>query len=140
MQKDLLMDRKRSIGMAAEELSIPTHVIRFWETQFPQIKPEIGKGSRRYYLTKDIETIKKIKYFLHERGYTIKGLQNLLSSNKEILKQSLEDIKNVKYTVNGEVISAGNPEISIDDMQKLNEFAKKARDIVVRIDKLIMED
>ena len=44
-----IIDKKRSIGNAAKEVGIKTHVIRFWESKFPQIKPKIGKGSRRYY-------------------------------------------------------------------------------------------
>lgn len=68
--------------MAAKELGIQEHVIRFWETQFPNIiTPTIGAGSRRYYYDRDIEILLKIKKYLYEDGYTIKGLQNLLSRN-----------------------------------------------------------
>ena len=77
------IDKKRSIGHAAKELDIGTHVIRFWETKFDQIKPKIGKGGRRYYFGEDIEILKKIKTFLYEEGYTITGLQKLLKQRKK---------------------------------------------------------
>jgi len=80
---DKKIDKKKSIGDVAEELGVQTHVIRFWESKFPQIKPIIGKGSRRYYLEKDVDVLKKIKSFLYEEGYTITGLQNLLRKRKK---------------------------------------------------------
>ena len=77
------IDKKKSIGQVAEELGVRTHVIRFWESKFPQIKPEIGRGSRRYYFKKDVEILKKIQTFLYEEGYTIVGLQKLLKQRKK---------------------------------------------------------
>ena len=82
------IDKKRSIGEVAKELDIPVHVIRFWEEQFPQIKPVIGKGKRRYFFDKHIQVIKRIKYFLYEEGYTIKGLKKMLKSNGILVKQT----------------------------------------------------
>ena len=79
---DLNADRKRSIGDVAKELKVETHVIRFWEEKFPQIKPEIGAGKRRYYYNKQLKVLKKIKQFLYEEGYTIAGLQKLLKKRK----------------------------------------------------------
>lgn len=79
---DLGIDRKRSIGEVAKELKVETHIIRFWEEKFPQIKPEIGAGKRRYYYNKQVKVLKKIKKFLYEDGYTIAGLQKLLKKRK----------------------------------------------------------
>ncbi len=83
LSDDFGFDRKRSIGEVAEELGVETHVIRFWEEQFPQIRPETGKGGRRYYYNKQIKIVKNIKKFLHEDGYTIAGLQKLLKKRKQ---------------------------------------------------------
>jgi DNA-binding transcriptional MerR regulator len=77
------VDRKRSIGDVAKELNIEAYIIRFWETKFPQIKPEIGKGARRYYYNKHIKILKRIRKFLYEDGYTISGLQKLLKKRKQ---------------------------------------------------------
>lgn len=83
LSEDFGVDRKRSIGEIADELGVETHVIRFWEEQFPQIKPETGRGGRRYYYNKQIKVLKRIKKFLHEDGYTIAGLQKLLKKRKK---------------------------------------------------------
>jgi DNA-binding transcriptional MerR regulator len=78
-----IIDKKKSIGAAAKELDVRTHVIRFWESKFPQIKPEIGKGDRRYYFDDQMEVLKKIKNLLHNEGYTVAGLQKLLTRRKK---------------------------------------------------------
>ena len=68
----------RTIAEVAEELSVATHVLRFWETKFPQIKPMKAAGGRRYYRPDDVEIVKIIKDFLYNKRYTIEGVQKLL--------------------------------------------------------------
>lgn len=68
----------RTISEVADELDLPQHVLRFWETKFPDIKPMKRGGGRRYYRPDDIETLRRIRELLHDRGYTIKGAQKLL--------------------------------------------------------------
>ncbi len=82
LSDELGVDRKRSIGDVAKELKVKTHVIRFWEENFPQIKPAIGSGQRRYYYNKQLKILKRIKKFLYEEGYTVAGLQKLLNKRK----------------------------------------------------------
>lgn len=84
-------DKRRSIGEVAKELGVEAHVIRFWESKFEQIKPEIGRGKRRYYRKKDIEILRKIKTSLYDQGYTIAGLQKLIK-NKQNRHQQKPDI------------------------------------------------
>ncbi len=67
----------RTIAEVAEELGVATHVLRFWETKFPQIKPMKAAGGRRYYRPDDVEIVKLIKDFLYEKRYTIEGVQKL---------------------------------------------------------------
>ncbi|HVW55881.1 MAG TPA: MerR family transcriptional regulator [Rhizobiaceae bacterium] len=74
-------DAFRTISEVAEELDLPQHVLRFWETRFNQIKPMKRGGGRRYYRPLDVELIKGIKYMLYDQGYTIKGVQKLLREN-----------------------------------------------------------
>jgi len=74
-------DAFRTISEVAEELDLPQHVLRFWETRFSQIKPMKRGGGRRYYRPQDVELIKGIRYMLYEQGYTIKGVQKLLREN-----------------------------------------------------------
>ncbi len=63
----------RTISEVSEELDVPTHVLRFWESRFPQVKPQRMRGGRRYYRPADVDTLKKIKTLLYSQGYTIKG-------------------------------------------------------------------
>ena len=65
--------------------SLPTHIIRFWETQFKQIKPKILNSNRRYYDEKNIDLLKKIKYLLKDQGMTINGVKKILD-NEDTLK------------------------------------------------------
>ena len=64
---------------------LPTHIIRFWETQFKQIKPKILNSNRRYYDEKTINLLKKVKFLLKEQGMTISGVKRILN-NKDPLK------------------------------------------------------
>ena len=68
----------RTISEVAEDLHIPQHVLRFWETKFPQLKPLKRGGGRRYYRPEDITLLRRIGDLLYTQGYTIKGVQRLL--------------------------------------------------------------
>ena len=68
----------RTISEVADELHIPQHVLRFWETKFPQVKPLKRGGGRRYYRPDDISLLRRISDLLYIQGYTIKGVQRLL--------------------------------------------------------------
>jgi DNA-binding transcriptional MerR regulator len=71
-------DAFRTISEVAEELDLPQHVLRFWETRFKQIKPMKRGGGRRYYRPEDVELLKGIRHLLYSEGYTIKGVQRIL--------------------------------------------------------------
>src|SRR5438445_4085700 len=68
----------RTISEVADDLHIPQHVLRFWETKFPQVKPLKRGGGRRYYRPDDIQLLRRISDLLYIQGYTIKGVQRLL--------------------------------------------------------------
>ena len=82
----------RTIAELAEELGVATHVLRFWETKFEQIKPMKRSGGRRYYRPDDVELIKTIKYYLYEKRYTIEGVQKLFKNKglKAILGEEIQ--------------------------------------------------
>ena len=67
----------RTIREVAEAMDLPQHVLRFWETRFPQIRPLKRAGGRRYYRPDDVEKLRLIRRLLYEEGYTIKGVQKL---------------------------------------------------------------
>ena len=68
----------RTISEVAEDLDVPSHVLRFWETKFNQIRPLKRGGGRRYYRPEDVELLRRIRQLLYRDGYTIKGVQRLL--------------------------------------------------------------
>jgi len=74
-------DAFRTISEVAEDLDLPQHVLRFWETRFTQIKPMKRGGGRRYYRPDDVDLLKGIRNLLYDQGYTIKGVQKLLKQN-----------------------------------------------------------
>jgi DNA-binding transcriptional MerR regulator len=78
MDKDI--GAYRTISEVAEDLDLPQHVLRFWETRFPQIKPMKRSGGRRYYRPLDVLLLKGIRHLLYGQGYTIKGVQRILTA------------------------------------------------------------
>ena len=75
--------------------ALPTHIIRFWETQFKQLKPKILNSNRRYYDEKNIDLLKKIKYLLKDQGMTINGVKKILD-NEDTLKLDEMADKSIK--------------------------------------------
>ncbi|MDB5560952.1 MAG: MerR family transcriptional regulator [Hyphomicrobiales bacterium] len=71
-------DAFRTISEAADELDLPQHVLRFWETRFSTIKPLKRGGGRRYYRPEDVLLLKGIRHLLYDQGFTIKGVQRIL--------------------------------------------------------------
>ncbi len=67
-----------TMSEVADDLEVPQHVLRFWETKFPQIRPMKRGGGRRYYRPEDIDLLRAIRDLLYEQGYTIKGVQKLM--------------------------------------------------------------
>lgn len=82
-------DAFRTISEVAEDLDIPQHVLRFWETRFTQIKPLKRGGGRRYYRRDDIDLLKGIRHLLYGEGYTIKGVQRILKEDGLRFVQSI---------------------------------------------------
>ena len=75
---DKAPDAFRTISEVADELDIPQHVLRFWESRFPQIKPMKRAGGRRYYRPDDVDLLRGIRHMLYGEGYTIRGVQRIL--------------------------------------------------------------
>ena len=100
----------RTIAEVADEIGVATHVLRFWETKFTQIQPMKRSGGRRYYRPDDVELIKKIKHYLHDRRYTIEGVQKLIKE-KGIKKLIGEEIQK-------DFFASKIPDVSVDNNSK----------------------
>lgn len=105
----------RTIAEVSDILNVPAHVLRFWETQFHQIKPLKKVGGRRYYSAEDIQLLTRIRDYLYTEKYTIKGVQKIL--RQPGLKQETEE----------QVVVAENIHISdfVDDVKSVRDILKK---------------
>ena len=85
----------RTISEVAKELDLPQHVLRFWESKFPQIKPMKRGGGRRYYRPEDLVMLRRIRDLLYNDGYTIKGVQKLLKENGGKIEEGASASSNI---------------------------------------------
>ncbi len=95
----------RTISEVAEELNVPQHVLRFWETRFIQIKPMKRGGGRRYYRPEDISLLTEIRSLLYDDGYTIKGVQKLFRDGgvkKQLSQRKLSTKEVIAKTISVE--------------------------------------
>ncbi len=102
----------RTISEVSKDLSLPQHVLRFWETKFVQIRPIKRGGGRRYYRPEDIKLLRGIKSLLYNDGYTIRGVQKVIKEigAKKIVENSIEnnfftETKNDNNEIKGNDIS-----------------------------------
>ena len=116
----------RTIAEVADELGVATHVLRFWETKFPQIKPMKRTGGRRYYRPDDVELVRKIKDLLYEKRYTIEGVQKFIKEKglkafmgEEIMKDFFEE-ETPQIKLSGEA-----REIILSTINELSEISKE---------------
>ena len=122
-------DAFRTISEAADELGLPQHVLRFWETRFTHLKPLKRGGGRRYYRPDDVLLLKGIRYLLYDQGFTIKGVQRILKDQgvrQVVAIGQAESLDGVEDVV--EVLSlpdaASNPALTDIDRKKLNDVLK----------------
>lgn len=102
IEEGLILDKSpsafRTISEVSDELDVPKHVLRFWESKFNQIKPMKLGGGRRYYRPEDMDLLRGIRGLLYDQGYTIRGVQRILKENgvryvKELLKSGAANVK-----------------------------------------------
>ena len=123
-------DAYKSIGEVAKILnlvnekkgSLNTHTIRFWEKEFKQIKPKIFSGKRRYYDQKNIETLRKIKFLLKEKGLTIKGVKKILNKKQTHMLDDSSDIRENK-------MNTESTKFVKDKLRKISKIVKELKNI-----------
>lgn len=103
-------DAFRTISEAAEELDLPQHVLRFWETRFNTIKPLKRGGGRRYYRPEDVMLLRGIRHLLYDQGFTIKGVQRILKD------------QGMRYVI---AVGEGKP---LEEILPMIEMAEEASD------------
>ena len=110
---DKAPDAFRTISEVADELDVPQHVLRFWETRFSQIKPMKRSGGRRYYRRDDVELLRGIRHLLYGQGYTIRGVQRILREQGIKAVQSFSGGISLRHPM--PVSEAEPSELEIDD-------------------------
>ena len=120
-------------------LDLPQHVLRFWETRFPQIRPLKRAGGRRYYRPDDIERLRLIKRLLYDEGYTIKGVQKLFKEQgvQALSAAALSPVESSTEAANaaepqarsakGPGVQETNSRLADDDLAALNEALAEIR-------------
>ena len=123
----------RTISEVSKDLSLPQHVLRFWETKFAQIKPIKRGGGRRYYRPEDVRLLKGIKSLLYNDGYTIRGVQKVIKENgtKKLLKSNDE---NKLFT---EIQKDNNEALLQSDITKYSLNETKRRKLINVLDDLM---
>ena len=107
----------RTISEVALQLNLPTHVLRFWETKFSQVRPLKRGGGRRYYRPNDVQILRHIQILLYEEGYTIKGVQKLMR-DKNFKKSNFVADKIEKSESENNSLEA-QIKITIDELEAL---------------------
>ena len=110
---DKAPDAFRTISEVADDLDIPQHVLRFWETRFTQIKPMKRSGGRRYYRPDDVDLLRGIRRLLYGEGYTIRGVQRILKEH---------GVKSVQGLVDG---SAAVPSFGAEPRERISMRATR---------------
>ncbi|MFN2472344.1 MAG: MerR family transcriptional regulator [Sphingomicrobium sp.] len=80
---DKAPDAFRTIGELSADLGVPQHILRYWETKFPQLRPLQRAGNRRYYRPAEVALARRIHHLLNDQGYTVRGVQKLLGEKPE---------------------------------------------------------
>jgi|TARA_B110000914_G_C15156968_1_gene306562 DNA-binding transcriptional MerR regulator len=88
-----------TIGEVGELCAVKPHVLRYWEAEFPSLKPVKRRGNRRYYQRQDVILIRQIKGLLYEQGYTIGGARQKMSDNPEELAKANVNASEIRYLV-----------------------------------------
>ncbi len=82
----------RTIGELSQEIGIPRHILRYWETRFPQLRPLQRAGKRRYYRPDDVALVRRINMLLNHEGYTIRGVQALLAAEHKQPARAIDPV------------------------------------------------
>jgi DNA-binding transcriptional MerR regulator len=119
-------DAFRTISEVADDLDLPQHVLRFWETRFPQIKPMKRGGGRRYYRPEDVDLLKGIRHLLYDHGYTIKGVQKLLKTNgnKFVIAIGHGDLASVQALTGQQDSDVAEPRVGMSEEDQVVGRAK----------------
>jgi DNA-binding transcriptional MerR regulator len=109
----------RTIGELADDLGVPQHILRYWETRFPQLRPLQRAGNRRYYRPADVALAHRIHRLLNQDGYTIRGVQQLLSGSAAAEGEEL-------VATRSPTVAGQNPSFPAEELRTLRKTLSDA--------------
>lgn len=118
-------DAFRTIGELSAELGVAQHILRYWETKFPQLKPLQRAGNRRYYRADDVALARRINRLLNEEGYTVKGVQKLLRT-KDSSEAAMHSPTPTATAPEPVAAADGRGSVSVDRLIALRELLADA--------------
>ena len=116
----------KTIGELSVELGVAQHILRYWETKFPQLKPLQRAGNRRYYRPGDVELAQRINRLLNQEGYTVRGVQKLLRTGRPVEEAPPQTTLDVSPQAR-EVRPAGAP-LNVDHLKRIRDRLAEALD------------
>jgi DNA-binding transcriptional MerR regulator len=128
----------RTISEVADELDVAQHVLRFWESKFPQVRPLKRGGGRRYYRPEDVDLLRQIRSLLYEEGYTIRGAQKLLKGQRRAVHDSDNGgaIEGSRHALGGEPALGmsgralrGSPELPLERSEVAPDVRERLLDL-----------
>ncbi len=139
---DKAADAFRTISEVAEDLDLPQHVLRFWETKFTHIRPLKRGGGRRYYRPEDVDLVRGIRYLLYGQGYTIKGVQRIIKEQgakavMSLWKSADETAENVRHDLSenrDRSPSTGDADQSEPDAHILDDTAQVSEELIAAVE------
>lgn len=128
----------KTISEVSKQIDVPSHVLRFWETKFSQVKPIKRSGGRRYYRSEDIDVLVQIRTLLYKEGYTIKGAKKALKSylKTELIHPKIKDL--TKHADDNTLENLESLSVSEKKMYNYIKALDILRDSEMRLDKLIL--
>lgn len=129
-------DALKTISEASALLDVPQHVLRFWESRFPQIKPVKSRGGRRYYRTEDMQILETIKNLLYKQGYTIKGAKKAFSQMKKAEAQPVQLSSKAAEALSFDAVFAKMPPREALSPQQISELSALRKELAALRDAL----
>ena len=117
---DKAPDAFRTIGELSQELGVPQHILRYWESKFPQLRPLQRAGNRRYYRAADVALARRIHTLLNQDGYTIRGVQKLLA-DKAATPVSAESVSAQAVSAPVREAPPSAPSLDVDRLIRLRD-------------------
>ena len=128
----------KTISEVSKQIDVPSHVLRFWETKFSQVKPVKRSGGRRYYRSEDIDVLVQIRTLLYKEGYTIKGAKKALQSYLKTEQNHAKIIESKKQVDENTLENLESLSVSEKKMDSYIKALDILKDSEMRLDKLIL--